>query len=469
MTAATSSAQNARISGVVFDSLHGTALRGAEVHLADLTAPSQLRVTLTDSTGAFSFDQVGAGRYGIGFLHPLLDSLALDPRTHEVAVPGDTASLTLFVPSARAMVRSICRADVQVDSTGLFLGRVRRVGDKPAASGGVQVSWAELRFNRLGVERKTPTLTAQTGPGGWFAICGVPLETPISVRAWIARDSTGLLELDIPANGLLRRDLYASDAKATVSVQTTSTRVPRDGFPPLIRHDTVSMTRSVKGAGRLRGRVVASTGAPVAEVRVALWGTGHETLTDPDGRFEMDSVPAGSQTLIARFLGFRPYRAIVDIVPPDEGQHEVTLEPLVVALDTVRVLVPLARDSWRAGFDERRRVGQGEFILDTEIARRNSPAISTLLQGTRGLDIIATGPFRKTALMRSLGGGQCVPTVLLDGIRVVEGADDLDLLVNPTDIAAVEVYPRASLVPTAFVDARSVCGAIVIWTTMKRR
>src|SRR5437764_1204528 len=56
---------------------------------------------------------------------------------------------------------------------------------------------------------------------------------------------------------------------------------------------------------RVTGRVTDSTGAPVAAVSVAVQGTSVIASTDAEGRYVLNNVPAGGQTLIARRIGYR--------------------------------------------------------------------------------------------------------------------------------------------------------------------
>ena len=65
------------------------------------------------------------------------------------------------------------------------------------------------------------------------------------------------------------------------------------------------------------------------------------------------------------------------------------------------------------------------------------------------------------------GAGRCVANLWFDGVRA--GADELayDLLrdMRPDEIAAIEIYPRAT--PTEFTTPRADCGAVVVWTKRK--
>ncbi len=78
----------------------------------------------------------------------------------------------------------------------------------------------------------------------------------------------------------------------------------------------------------------------------------------------------------------------------------------------------------------------------------------------------------------------CVPAVFVDGLRFYTGGQrpgtttdymeytgtaDLEYVVNPRDVKAIEVYPRDAGVPVEFDDPNDGCGSIVIWTGARRR
>jgi hypothetical protein len=88
-----------------------------------------------------------------------------------------------------------------------------------------------------------------------------------------------------------------------------------------------------------------------------------------------------------------------------------------VALDTVRVRVPVIRETWHTGFDDRRREGQGELLDDVAISRRNPRQLTDLLQGMRGVSVIATGDAPSCA--GNPAGGAYRP--FSDGVRDTDG------------------------------------------------
>ncbi len=492
--------QGVKIRGTVLDSVARRPLMGAEVQLVDASNPSRGWSFTTDSSGAFRFDGIVNGRYVIGFVHPALDSLGLEtPSVPLVVTNADVQDFTMAIPSARTLVARLCQADVTTDSTGLFLGRVRHAAGT-TGTGGVQASWTELRFTRQGLHRTSPSQRAVTSVDGWFAICGLPVRTPIAIRAWQGSDSTGFVELDIPPAGLLRRDLVVGRAKSSVATQTSTSVVDRgNGLPPTMRHDTISMIRSARGVGMVRGTIQTITGAPLAGSRVELWGTNLVTTAGDDGRFALDSVPEGSQTLVVRGIGFVPYRAVVDVLPPEPTVHDVSLAPFVAAMDTVRIIGNRASELWKAGFDMRRTRGFGEFMDEVEIERRHPQQVSDLFREMPGVDVLSSGAFGRKVVMRGRNGGLfCIPAIFVDGVRFFNGVGrsgqsprigaagvtgnneavdmmeytgtaDLEFVVNPNDIKAIEVYAHDSSVPSEYDDPRDGCGSIVIWTGARRR
>ena len=68
----------------------------------------------------------------------------------------------------------------------------------PRANGVVSVRWTEFIIEKRSIHRELPSATASTSPGGLFAICGVPVATPIVLQAASASDSSGAFEVTIP-------------------------------------------------------------------------------------------------------------------------------------------------------------------------------------------------------------------------------------------------------------------------------
>ncbi len=68
-------------------------------------------------------------------------------------------------------------------------------------------------------------------------------------------------------------------------------------------------------------------------------------------------------------------------------------------------------------------------------------------------------PSRFGSVVRLRG---CKPLLWLDGVRL-PGAE-LDELIHPSEVAALEVYPSWAGIPAQYFDRSATCGTILLWT-----
>jgi hypothetical protein len=457
--AQTTSASGTIIRGVVFDSLEMRGLAGATVQIADASGKPWTRSVATDSAGRFTIEDVPIGTYLIGFFHSKLDSLAIATMTFRADVrTPDPLDVRLGVPSARTIARALCGRTAIADSTGLFMGYLRGADNSmPRPNGTVVVRWSELIIEKGKISRSAPSVEASSGPTGQFAVCGVPLGTPMLLAAGSASDSSGSFELTVPRSGFLHRDIFVAPlTRRTVATSDTS--------PPV---------ELLRGTGRLRGRVVGATGRPLPGARVALWGTGLEATTGADGMFQLSDLPGGTQTLDVRAVGFAPMQRPVDIVQGGPDATEVALENLAIMLDTVRVAAERIYTSPRtADFERRLRTGMGHIIEAKEIAKRQAVTLTDILRMVPGVLIVPSRYASEDVLMRGgeavLGGGTCRPDIYIDAARVANDPTfPINSLVLVNEVRAVEVYARPALVPSEY-RSLSGCGAILVWTVGSR-
>ena len=458
-SAQTPAASGAVIRGVVFDSLEMRGLAGATVQIADATGKPWTKSVPTDSSGRFAVDDVPIGTYLIGFFHSKLDSLAIATTTFRADVrTTQPLDVRLGVPSERTIARALCGRTAVTDSTGLFMGYLRGADNSmPRAHGTVVVRWSELIIEKGTISRSMPTVEASSGPTGQVAVCGFPLGTPIVLAAASASDSSGSFELMVPPSGFLHRDIF-------VAPVTRRAVAASDSSPSV---------ELLRGTGRLRGRVIAANGLPLAGARVSLWGTGLEATTGIDGAFKLGDLPGGTHTLEVRAVGFAPIQRPVDIVEGAPGATEVALENLAIMLDTVRVAAERIYTSPRtADFERRLRSGMGHIIEAKEIAKRQAMSLTDILRMVPGVLIVPSRYASEDVLMRGgeavLGGGICRPDIYIDGARAANDPTfPINSLVLVNEVRAVEVYARPALVPSEF-RSLSGCGAILLWTMGSR-
>ena len=83
--------------------------------------------------------------------------------------------------------------------------------------------------------------------------------------------------------------------------------------------------------GAVAGRVVeADTGTPLPGANVAIEGSALGTSTDADGRYRLEDVPAGPQTLAVSFVGYEAVEAVVDVRAGEVAERDFALASAVL-------------------------------------------------------------------------------------------------------------------------------------------
>ena len=453
-------AVSASVSGVVFDSLAQKPLGSAVVELVkadSLSAPA--RSVQSDSLGNFRIEGVRPGRYLIGFMHPMLDSIGIERPPREVTVDGVAASvrIDLALPSPRSLRLALCGASAVADSIALIMGIVRDAGTRAAvASSTVTVEWADFIISTGGLRRTTERRTYTTEETGWFALCGAPVSGSIELSASHDADSTAALELEVPGNGLLRRDLFFGVAR-----EMAADVVPRVT-------DSLAMPRGPRraGDGRLTGTVVASDGGrPLAGARISI-RNGPSSSADERGAFTLTGIPTGTRMLDVRAVAYAPAELPVDVV---EGGAPLRIElaTLKSVLDTVKVRANLSVNRDYEGFLRRQKHGgAGRFIATEEIARRNPIFAVDMLRSMPGILIVRDDNQYDILAQRSPQNfftPFCRVAVFVNGNPLREPTvNDLNAYLRPHQMLGVEVYD-AGAAPAEF-SRRNGCGVVVVWT-----
>jgi Carboxypeptidase regulatory-like domain/TonB-dependent Receptor Plug Domain len=433
-------AQTGAVRGVVWDSIVGAPLAGAEVWLEGVE-----RTAITDRAGVFRIDSLAPGAYTITFGHPSLDSLGLGAPFGTVAVrAAETVDVRLTTPSMLGMARTLCPA-VVADSVGVVLGVVRdAAAGTPLPGARVTVSWGEWSVRGNTVDRRDRVIADSTDRAGRYVVCGVPNDVVVGVHAREASDSsraTGRVLVDVRGRVLTWRDLALGAPAATDA---------RGGAVSLV--------------------VVDERGHPVAGAQARVGATGDFRPTSDDGRLRIGGLPTGTRSLEVRAIGYRSTTVSVDLAPGREVARTVELRKSPAPLlETVRIIGARPyRDV--TGFEERRKHGFGYYMTNAEIERhtpfrftdlmRRFPGVSVVVpRGAGPLQVVSTrstiGPFGSAGVQR-----QCPLAVYVDDIPI--GGDDLDAAINPYFIRGIEVYPGSAGVPPKY--GASACGTVLVWT-----
>jgi hypothetical protein len=476
------------VSGVVYDSIGRAPLEGATVQFvgAKDSVTGRYFAARTDSLGRFTFAALPPGLYVAGFHHPVLDAMGLEVETHPVEVAGASQTVPLFTPSVDRLSTTICPARTDDELSGILLGFVRSSdSDEGLGRAVVTVGWTESVIDSTGFNSYSRIVADTSTSTGWFAVCHVPLEIELIARASVGRDSTGYLQVTVPKEGVRQVVLFVSGAALgsapvvsssiadSSAAATDSTRVARD-----------STTRELPG--RLAGTVRDDEGRVVAQAQVSLWGSPRLVRTSADGAFVLDSLPAGTQTVEVRAIGFAPLRTVVNV----SARRVMVMDLVFVerAQMLARVAVSargeLVYSRKLLEFERRRRTSHmGYFLTPSQLAARPPMPLTTVLAEMPGIEYdqrsarvrfsmarpsaFLTTPRQSIATGGESSGGvaqgmtECIPTLYVDGRK--DGSFDYSGY-NVKDLLAVEIYPREANRPAEFVDLLNDCGVIAIWT-----
>lgn len=345
------------------------------------------------------------------------------------------------------------------DSGGVVVGVVRSARDRaPAARVTVTAEWLELVIAQQRLRRRYPRLAVTTEQNGRFAICNLPTARTIALIATRGADSTDVIDMELPAGRLLRRDLYLGSERTVVTTDTTR---GADTVAPRLTHRRA-------GDGRLSGVVVvAESGKPLADADVSV-PEGPQTHTNERGEWALDSTPEGTRILEVRAVGYSPVRTAVDVVP-GEAPIRTELSTMTATLDTVKTIASRLYDQNMRGFEDRRRGGVGRYLTAEDVARQRPPVTSDLFRFVPGLRVDRNRVGETVLRMRGTFE-LCSPSVYIDGHYTGDlSAGDIDGWVSPDEVAGIEIYtgpvipPQFSTGLSGMGTSQGVCGSIVIW------
>jgi len=439
------------LQGVVVDSIHV----GPLVH-ALITVDGTARMAFTDSLGRFLVDSVPPGAHRVLVEHPLLDTLGISLVTPPMDIAANTVTQSVMaVPSGEYLVSLFCPAARRALGPGALVVRVREP-DSDSAAVGARVSFVWYDADPPGlpstlrVTKKPPRVREATvGADGTYRLCGLPEKYEGKLQAQ-RKDGGETAEVTVTQDfGVLALRSMSVAARPKVIASA-----PGD----------TGTVQAPRGTARVSGTVVNRAGAPVANARVGLMGSSAATMTKSNGEFVLDSLPAGTQALVVRQLGYSPTEVPVELSSRTPARVTVKLGVLVPQLTPVEVTSRREEGLQKVGFLDRKRTSAGgHFITPEELERRKALKFSDVLRTTPGLRISESNGQAMITSTRSAQGNGCV-TIYVDGAPWQQlEPGDVDTFVQPNEVAAVEVYNGTNM-PAQFMTPGQSCAAVVVWT-----
>jgi hypothetical protein len=163
--------------------------------------------------------------------------------------------------------------------------------------------------------------------------------------------------------------------------------------------------------GKLEGRVRDQAGAPIANAQVFIVGTAFNALTNPQGYYFINNVPAGTYNVRAAFIGYKSTQ--VDGVKMLAGQTittDVQLEQTAVQIQEITVVTQTQPLVPRDEVTSKQRI-DGEFTRNLPADRLNS--VLALQPG------VVASPTGNTLSIR--GGRTQEQVTYVDGVPVTPG------------------------------------------------
>src|SRR5437764_4279837 len=226
-----------------------------------------------------------------------------------------------------------------------------------------------------------------------------------------------------------------------------------------------------QASGTVRGRVSDdATHQPLSGVSVAVGGGG--ALTQADRRYVVTGVPAGTDTLRTRMIGYAPAKRAVTVAGGDTVVVDLTLNAQAVSLSEIVV----------TGYGTQRAGNVTGAVTQVSAAEFNTGRVITpqaLIQGkVAGVQVVDNNEPGGGLKIRIRGAtsvnASSDPLYVIDGMPVTStlsaGRDSLSRdplnFLSPDDIESITVLKDAS---AAAIYGANAANGVVLITTKKSR
>jgi Carboxypeptidase regulatory-like domain len=180
------------------------------------------------------------------------------------------------------------------------------------------------------------------------------------------------------------------------------------------------------GQAVLAGTVRAdSSGKPLSGADVILVGTSKQTVTDQRGRFLLRDLAPGAHLALFRQPGYRPVRLVLQLLSGDTTWANAVLVPPAVELEplTVTAEPKSPRGIGVEAFEERRKLGFGNFFDSLDLQRHEQLHLSDLFYRVPGVSVVrppTKGDHCKHVAIsaRTQREWPCPMQVVIDGVVV---------------------------------------------------
>jgi TonB-dependent starch-binding outer membrane protein SusC len=227
--------------------------------------------------------------------------------------------------------------------------------------------------------------------------------------------------------------------------------------------------------GRVTGRIIdATTNRPLVGVQVFVPPTGIGNLTDEDGRYLLQNVPAGAVTITAQLVGYKQGETSVTVRAGETMVANLQLSETAIALDEIVIT--------GAGVATQRKK-LGNTIASIDASKANTAAVSDVSQMLAarepGVSVLPSGGYSGQGARIRIRGSSSLsqlnePVIYVDGIRMDGSATSFNTQGNPSklddippeSIERIEILKGAAAATLYGTEASN--GVIQIFTKKGR-
>jgi hypothetical protein len=219
----------------------------------------------------------------------------------------------------------------------------------------------------------------------------------------------------------------------------------------------VSSTAHAQGTDLHATVADATTGIYILDAEVTVEPLGVKEMTDYFGAATFSGLGKGRYTVRARRMGFAPLVAEVELSGKDSLEITMLMRPVTHELAPVTIDAD-APSPFRREFEQRRRLGKGQYITDSVLRTRPGSSLPDIL----------TSRLRGLSVLRKLDGSfipysrGCRLNVYWNGVRITRSSmQNVDI---PTElIGGIEFY-RPGSTPVEYQDPGNDCGVLLFWS-----
>ena len=446
------------LQGSVREKIDSRSLRAASVSLVPVESESSRTISVRpDAKGQFHVDALPAGRYLVQVSSPTLDSLEMSLPAEQLEIePGRTSRFDFTLPSGSGLRDAVCHGLKLEEGKAAVAGRVINADtDRPLAGADVVAAWVHNFIDKktLNIVTQLRGASVRAGPNGEYRMCGVPSGVTLSLQ----------LQYEGRAGAVVRVAVSEDDGVAVRDLSMSPSTLPPasalDSVARVLSVDGRDSTREelqLVGTATISGEVRALTGDPLPEAEVRVRDARNTTVTDSTGRYTLTGLPAGTQLLVVRKLGYPLVEAPVELRPAKSVTRDVLLRRNPV-LDTMRVV---GTRTEYTEFERNRRTNvNGQFLTLEEIDKMRADDVADLFIDILGFSVFGKGSQARIVSNAALARHpECRNATI-----VVNGSPGWTLNnFHPSQIAGIEAYADETFVPARY-EGESKCGVIVIW------